>query len=137
MRSALITAALTLGLLIGSTGAQDLVTGHFIFDRRTGGLHLVEHDIRMIPPSQYRELSGEGTYQINTDTGSLSLGESIVVEICEWFGWAPVHARVRISNVLGTVGAVGETIARYAGSASRVALNCRTRIEGARGGRAQ
>ena len=130
MRHAFVAAGVVLGLPAGTASAQDIVTGNFIFYREAGTLHLVEHDVRMVPPPAYRrEIPKDGTYQINRNTGALSLGESIAVEICEWFGWAPVHARLRISNALGSVGAVGRTIAGYARAASRFAYRCRDAIE--------
>ena len=129
MRS-IITIVVASALWIGTAGAQ--TSGKFVYHKQAETLQLVEINVRLIPSPKHLELPKDGEYRINTITGTLSLGDKLVFEVCEWFQWAPVHVRSKISNVLGKASAAGKVIARVADRANQAVSACQNAI-----GRAQ
>ena len=120
----IFTIAAVLMLWVGAASAQQTVDGKFVFYNKAGVIHLVDIDIRVIPPPGHPEIPREGEYRINRTTGALSLAERVAFRFCEWFWGSPVRSHPAISRALGTVGPAGRFLADLAHGTSRVIRAC-------------
>jgi len=122
--------AVALALWAGMASAQESISGKFVYYPHAQVLHLKGIfddgvDLRLIPPLKQRmEMPPSGEYRIDLATGDLWL-ERRVSRICEWPGWAAVHAHPKLSRLFTGIAPIGDAVETITGAIARAIGVCK------------